>query len=209
MFGIFFVRMVKLTSLFAVFIAIAVFPKKLLEWRAENLIFNLDEAPSEPVAIVFGAGLYRNGQPSPVLMDRVAVGSELYHRGKVKTLIMSGTRRDDTYDESRAMSKLAMEMGVPETAIILDPFGTRTYETCRQAKDAHQVRDALLVTQRYHLPRALVTCRGMGINAVGVTADLRDYKPRASRFWEIREIPATIVALWQTYIHPPSKPSRT
>ena len=201
--------MVKLTGLIAFFLALAVIPKKLLEWQAQGLIFPVSDAPRRSVALVFGAGLNRSGRPSAVLTDRVAVASELFHRGKVDTLLMSGTRRDDDYDETRSMAELAVEMGVPESAILVDPNGIRTYETCREARDTFQVSEALLVTQHFHLPRALATCRGLGVNALGVSADLRDYHPRASRYWEIREIPATLVALWETYIDPPTKRPQT
>jgi vancomycin permeability regulator SanA len=201
--------MLKLTGLVAILITFAVLPKKLLEWRAQSLIRTVADAPQKPVAIVFGAGLNRNGQPSSVLLDRVAVASELYQQGKVETLLMSGTRRGETYDESQAMADLAQEMGVPSSAILIDPHGIRTYETCREARDTFGVRDALLVTQRYHLPRALATCRGLGVTAEGVAADLREYHPRASRYWEMREIPATLVALWETYVDPPPERDQT
>jgi vancomycin permeability regulator SanA len=157
-----------------------------------------EQAPKAPVAIVFGAGLRWNGTPTPVLYDRVATGVQLYQAGKVAQLLMSGSRFSEGYDEPAAMKELAISLGVPAEAILTDSGGTRTLTTCLRALTEFGIDQALLVSQSYHLPRALATCDGLGLSAVGVSADLRSYHPRALRFWETREIPATLVALVET-----------
>lgn len=179
-------------------------PRWLLGRWAEPHIFAPDDTPAAPVAVVFGAGLRRDGRPTTVLADRVRTAADLYHRGKVRTLLLSGAGRADGHHEARAMAALAQDLGVPEEAILIDEGGTRTFETCRRAAAVFGVQQALLVSQRYHLPRALLTCKALGIQALGVAADLRPYRPVQYRFWTLREVPATVVALWDilTQAHP-------
>lgn len=145
----------------------------------------------------------RDGSPTPILRDRVASAAELYFTGKVEKLLMSGDNRFIDYNEPQAMKEYALELGVPEQDIILDYAGRRTYDTCYRAKHIFGLQQALLVTQHYHLPRALLTCNGLGLKAEGVQADRRDYNPRSMRFWRMREIPASLVAFVETFItHP-------
>jgi SanA protein len=92
------------------------------------------------------------------------------------------------------MRQLALDMGVPAEAILVDEQGVRTFESCRRARESFGIQQALLVSQRYHLPRALVLCQAMGMQVEAVSSDLRFY--RGYPFWEIREIPATLRALW-------------
>lgn len=178
-------------------------PRKYLEWRYRPLIYQPSNSPSKAVAIVFGAGLRQDGLPSNVLEDRVRVASELYHQGVVSQLLVSGSVRTTNYDEPKAMRDLAIELGVASDDILIDPNGSRTYNTCFNAKHLFKISEALLVSQEYHLPRALGICNALGIEAAGVASDLRSYNSRAMRYWEMREIPASLVALWDTYIAKP------
>jgi SanA protein len=178
-------------------------PRQWVQFRFSSKILEPESAPITPVAIVFGAGLSRSGNPTAVLRDRVATAVDLYLRGKTDHLILSGTRTAEGYDEPGAMKKMAIELGVAEGDITLDGHGNRTYATCLRAKEIFEVDQALLVTQRFHLPRALATCHAMGIQASGIVADLRSYGRRAMRFWELREYPATLRALWETYVTRP------
>ncbi len=166
-------------------------------------IYSVDDTPSSPVAIIFGAGLRRDGSPTNVLKDRVATGVDLYLSGKVQKLLMSGDNRFLDYNEPGAMADYAHELGVPREDIILDYAGRRTYDTCYRAKYIFQLKEALLVTQSFHLPRALFTCNQLGINSIGVLANRRSYSRNISTFWQLREIPATLVALWDIWIHKP------
>ena len=148
-----------------------------------------------PTAIVFGAGLRRDGRPTTVLADRVSTAVSLYQQGKVKTLLMSGSSNASGYDEAAAMLEFALSLGVPQEDILVDSEGDRTYLTCARAKNIFGVERALLVTQRYHLPRALILCDALSIESDGIAADLRPYS--AQTIWSVREVGATYRALWE------------
>jgi SanA protein len=163
------------------------------------LIHSVADAPRKRVAIVFGAGLRWDGTPSPVLEDRVATAAELYFAGKVEKILMSGDNRFIYYNEPGSMLNYALKLGVPREDIVLDYAGRRTYDTCYRAREIFGLTEALLVTQAFHLPRAVFTCNALGLPSEGVVADRRGYLPGAM----LREIPANIVALWDVWLaHP-------
>jgi len=166
-------------------------------------VYSTENAPQERVAIVFGAGLWQDGSPTPVLQDRIQTAAELYSLGKVEKLLMSGDNRFVTYDEPTAMKNYAMELGVPEEAIVLDFAGRRTYDTCYRAKAIFGVDSALLVTQEFHLSRALYLCNALGVKSSGVEADQRIYLKRSRLFWNTRETLATLTAFLNLYITKP------
>jgi SanA protein len=145
---------------------------------------------------VFGAAVYGNERLSPILRDRMDTAVSLYHDGKIEKILVSGDNSTDTYDEPSAMMEYAIAQGISPDDIQPDYGGRRTYDTCYRAREIFQLDSAILVTQEFHLPRAIFTCRRLGIDAVGVSADLRPY--RAARFYEVRETLATAVALWDT-----------
>jgi SanA protein len=176
---------------------------RLATWiHSWGQIYSADQAPRKPVAIVFGAGLWRDGRPTAVLSDRVKTAADLYFTGKVDALLMSGTSVPN-YNEPRAMRNYAIGLGVPNEAIVQDLAGLRTYDTCYRARHIYGVENALLVTQGFHLPRALYLCDALGVQSVGVASDLREYRTRSQVYWQIREILATMVALWELYVDPP------
>ena len=177
-------------------------PWKITTWRYANQIYSYQYAPTRWLAIVFGAGLRRDGRPSSVLADRVNVAVKLYHEGKVSKILMSGSVKNPLYDEPSAMRDLAIQLGVLPEDILIDQGGSRTYETCRRAQQIFDIDSALLISQSFHLPRALGICEALGIEATGVSADLRSYGPLAMRVWQLREIPATLVAVWDAYLAP-------
>jgi len=179
----------------AVAIAALLVPRLLLIHRYAGAIVAPADAPTRTTAIVFGAGLRRDGTPTQVLADRVAAAARLYHQGSVQSLFLSGSARGRSYDEAEAMRTLAIELGVDPQAILVDKQGTRTLETCLRARRAFGIRSALLVTQRFHLPRAMALCQALGIEADGVQADLSRYSTRSRWFWELRELPASLVAV--------------
>lgn len=156
--------------------------------------------PPRQVAIVFGAGV-RGDVPSAMLYDRVAAAVDLYRAGRARKLLMSGDNRFVDYNEPRVMHNVAVALGVPEQDIVLDYAGRSTYDTCYRAQAIFGLRSAVLVTQRFHLPRALMTCAALGINATGYAADRRPYR---TVWWnELREVPATLNALLQLWVtHP-------
>ena len=160
-----------------------------------------EQAPRRRVAIVFGAGIWPNGQLSAVLEDRVWMAAALYQAGQVEKLLMTGDNRFVDYNEPQRMSEYAQALGVPAADIVLDYAGRRTYDSCYRALHIFRVTDAILVTQRFHLPRALLTADGLGLDAVGLVADRRPYY--GARWYEWREIPATLVAWWQVHVSRP------
>jgi SanA protein len=174
-------------------------PWLYLKIYAQPHIYPPGQAPVKRVAIVFGAGLRWDGTPSPVLEDRVATAAELYRSGKVEKLLMSGDNRFLDYNEPGAMMNFALKLGIPREDIVLDYAGRRTYDTCYRAKEIFGVTQALLVTQEFHLPRAVFTCNSLGLPAEGVIADRRRYIMTAT----IREIPADLVALWDVWVARP------
>lgn len=128
-------------------------------------IHGVPDAPTAELAIVLGAGVRADGTPSPVLAARVEAGVELLRRGAVQRLLMSGAD-----GEPQAMRRHAVALGAPPDAILIDAGGTRTFETCRRARARFGVSRALVVTQAFHLPRALFLCSSLGIDASGVVA---------------------------------------
>lgn len=158
---------------------------------------SVEAAPTRPVAIVFGAA-------SVVLTDRVATGVELYRAGKVHKLLLTGDNSRDGYNEPEAMRQQALAMGVPTQDIVCDYAGFRTYDSLYRARDIFGVRSAILVTQGYHLHRALFLGRKMGLDIVGVDAAKRAYGGQLG--FGLREIAATEVAWVQaTVTHPRPK----
>ena len=178
-------------------------PRLITELCAIGKIKTISTIEGARVGIVFGAGLQRDGSPSPVLQDRVASAVQLYQAGKVEKLLMSGDNRFIDYNEPGAMQAYAIEMGVPEEDIVLDYAGRRTYDTCYRALHIFGVKEAILVTQRYHLPRALFTCNGVGLKATGISADMQYYRKLSRSIWYTRELGATLVSLWDVWFRHP------
>jgi SanA protein len=156
---------------------------------------SIESVPAKPVAIVFGAGLNPDGTPMPALEDRILYAANLYRNAKVQSILMSGDRRSDSYDEPATMRTYAIKLGVPEKAIILDNAGFRTFDTCYRAKNIFHLDAAILVTTDYHLPRALFLCNSLGIDSTGIASGWGSSARGPTYFLGIlREIPATYTA---------------
>ena len=168
----------------------------------DAMFLEASEAPEAPVAVVFGAGLRKDGKPSDVLRDRLSVAAELVRLGKVKRILVSGDNRFRDYNEPQAMNDaLVADFGVDPGVIAIDFAGRRTYDTCARARSIWAVEDAVLVTQTYHLPRAIWTCERLGVKSAGVSASLQSYVKETS--FTLREIPAILRAWWDVYVVPP------
>ena len=163
-----------------------------------------EQIAPQPVAIVFGAGLRRDGRASAVLRDRVRAAADLYFAGKVERLLLSGHTSLPAYDEPGAMQDYAVSLGVPLEALVLDEAGSSTYDTCYRAAAIYAVESAIVVTQAYHLPRAVYTCRGLGVTSTGVPAYESRYWNGALRYWQFRELFATSAALWEVHVTRPA-----
>jgi vancomycin permeability regulator SanA len=165
--------------------------------------YSPSSAPARPIAVVFGAGLLPGGQPTPALEDRISSAAGLYLKGQVQSLLMSGERRSDLYDEPAAMQAYAIKLGVPRQAIILDGAGYHTYASCYRAKNEFQVHQAILVTTDYHLPRALFLCNALGIDSIGVASGWGSSLRGPNYFLgALREIPATFTAFKEAILGP-------
>lgn len=167
--------------------------------RANGEIYAFDAVPEQPVAIVFGAWVYGEDRLSAMLKDRVQMGANLYQAGKVRALLMTGDNHIATYNEPEAMRQYALDLGVPDEAIVLDYAGFRTYDSCYRARDIFKVDRAILVTQRFHLDRALLICNALGIDSVGVAADVlrpTGYAFRSLLVSEVREFPSTALSVF-------------
>ncbi|WP_194921968.1 SanA/YdcF family protein [Catenulispora rubra] len=129
---------------------------------------NAASVPYEPVAIVFGAGA-PDGQPTPYLVRRLNVALDLYRRGKVAVILVTGDNSHPGYDEPTVMRDYLVNRGVPTARIVRDFAGFDTWASCARAKKIFGVDHATLVTQDFHMPRALLLCRAAGIDGYGVS----------------------------------------
>lgn len=157
-----------------------------------------------PVAIILGASVIGEDTPSDALRDRLLVGLELYRRGTVEKLLVTGDDGGNRSNEVVVMKNFLLNQGVPEEAILVDPRGYRTYESCKRAISVFHVTRAIVITQRFHLARALYLCNQLGVESVGVTADLQLYR-RIVFFW-VRDLTASAKAWWDIHIAPPDPP---
>jgi SanA protein len=185
------------------FLLVLFIPRLITGLYSANRIYESSNSPSKRVAVVFGAGLRRDGTPTAILRDRVETAVNLYSNGKVEKLLMSGDNRFDYYNEPEAMRQYALSFGIPAQAIALDYAGRRTYDTCYRAKAIFGVESALLVSQKFHLPRALFLCNTLGLEADGVEANQRQYRRISLLLWNLREQLATVGAFLDVYVSNP------
>ena len=169
-----------------------------VSYRYRQDIVITEQAPARKVAIVFGAGIYPGGRLSSVLADRMYTAVNLYKSGVVQKLLLSGDNSTMDYNEPARMGEFAHRLGVPESALAYDYAGRRTYDSCWHARHIFGQDQVILVTQSFHLPRALYICRQLGIDAVGVPAEQRPY--RLSAWFSFREAFARIVAWFDVHI---------
>lgn len=173
----------------AVLLAAAVFvPNFIVIKKTESNIVTLEEAAElsdVDCAVILGAGV-REGKPTPMLRDRLLVGIDLYKSGAVKKLIMSGDHGSTDYDEVNIMKSFAVDRGVPDEDIFMDHAGFSTYETIYRAREIFEADNIIIVSQKYHLYRALYIAEKLGIKSVGVSADLDTYRGQTKR--DLREI---------------------
>lgn len=140
--------------------------------------------------LVLGAGLKPDGSPSDMLRDRLAFACDLWEEGVSDTVLVSGDRASESYDEVTAMKNYLLAHGVPEEAILEDPKGYSTSESLKRAKDVFGYENVVVVTQRYHLYRALYIAQKTGLDAKGVNSDPYTYRGQVLR--DIREFAARI-----------------
>lgn len=150
--------------------------------------------------LILGAGVRNDGSPSHMLEDRLLTGIDLYKNGTTGTLLMSGDHGKVDYDEVNCMRDYAAERGIPTEHIFMDHAGFSTYESMYRAKEVFGAEKIIIVTQKYHLYRALYVAQALGLDAVGVSADLRTYYGQSMR--ETRELAARVKDFVYTIFRP-------
>ena len=184
-------RLLIIAAVLAALAAGTVFvPDIIVVSSAKDRIITADEAAeleNTDCVLVLGAGV-RNGSPTPMLRDRLITGISLYESGAAPKIIMSGDHGREDYDEVNVMKSYAVENGVPDGDVFMDHAGFSTYDSIYRAKAVFEADSIIIVTQKYHLYRALYIAERLGVNAVGVSADLDDYSGQLKR--DLREIAA-------------------
>lgn len=184
-------RLLIIAAVLAALAAGTVFvPDIIVVGSAKNRIITDDEAAeleNTDCVLVLGAGV-RDGNPTPMLRDRLITGISLYKSGAAPKIIMSGDHGREDYDEVNVMKSYAVENGVPDSDVFMDHAGFSTYDSVYRAKAVFEADSIIIVTQKYHLYRALYIAERLGVNAVGVSADLDDYSGQLKR--DLREIAA-------------------
>ncbi|MGW3568339.1 SanA/YdcF family protein [Streptomyces sp. NPDC000941] len=146
---------------------LALLPATWLRLSTDARVRTVADVPKAPVAVVFGAGLW-NGEPSPYLAHRLDATAELYERGKVRAILVTGDNSRHDYDEPDAMRSYLVRHGVPDGRIVSDYAGFDTWDSCSRAERIFGVHRAVLVSQDFHIRRALALCEAAGIDAYGV-----------------------------------------
>ena len=167
---------------------------------APRIWSSIEAVPPTRVAIVFGAAV-RGETVSAILYDRVAAAAELYRAGKVGKLLLSGDNRTVDYNEPGAMRRTALTLGVADADITLDYAGRSTYDTCYRAHAIFGLSEAVLVTQRFHLSRAITLCDALGVRATGFASDRRTYLGQWGN--DLREVLASANAVFELFVTRP------
>ena len=171
--------------------------------QGDPYMYAADQVPAEPVGMVFGAGV-QGDQPSSYLEGRLDLALRLWHAGKFKVFLVTGDNSTPTYNEPKAMRDYLMAHGVPEDVIVLDYAGFDTWASCDRAKRIFGVSKAILVSQTWHVPRALYLCRAAGIDAYGV-GDSNGVHEGPMTEWiknGLREVAASFKAVYQANVKP-------
>ena len=152
--------------------------------------------------IVLGCQVKGNGKLSDMLRDRLTRALELYNAGVAPKLLMSGDHGQQNYNEVGAMKKYATENGVPSEDVFMDHAGFSTYETVYRAKEVFKAKKVIIVTQEYHLYRALYIAKRLGLEAYGVSSDLNTYAGQSAR--DLRELLARNKDFFKCILRPES-----
>jgi vancomycin permeability regulator SanA len=174
---------------------------------SRDRIVGADELPDADVALVLGAEVYADGVPSRFLRARLDLAAELYRRGRVRRVLASGDGSSPYYDETAGMHDYLREAGVAEDDLLIDPAGFDTYDSCLRARDVFGLTRLVLVSQSYHLPRALAICRALGIDAWGVGDESARSSPRVWSHGSRREFAANLKLVWDVLSRRPPRAS--
>ncbi|WKZ31077.1 MAG: ElyC/SanA/YdcF family protein [Candidatus Dojkabacteria bacterium] len=152
----------------------------------EKIYEKVEHVEQYEYGILFGAGVNSDGTAEDPLADRLKLTAELYNEGKIEKILVSGDNSDSHNNETDAMIEILTEkFGVSEEDIIEDEKGVRTFETCKRAGEQYDIEEALLITQGFHLRRAIYTCDKLGVESAGISATSRTYE--GHWYYEMRE----------------------
>jgi SanA protein len=169
----------------------------LIVWRGGGGPVTSDpkQVPHAQAALVLGAQVKPDGSPSAMLADRVRAAADLYRAGRVDKLLLSGDHSRPDYDEVGTMRRILVADGIPAADIFTDHAGLDTWDSAQRAKRVFDVSSAVVVTQRFHMARALYDARHAGLRVTGFAADRRDYGRRVVRRLQVREAAARVKAV--------------
>jgi SanA protein len=163
------------------------------------------QLPKAETIIILGASVKADKTPSDALRDRLLTGIDLYNKGYGSRILVTGDRGDyHGSNEVEVMEKFLLDRGIPSRSIDVDGQGYRTYESCKRARAEKGIQDAIVVTQRFHMARALYLCNALGVSSIGVVADRTSYV-RGTYFWG-RDLLSSVKAWWDIHVSPPDPP---
>ncbi|WP_026915579.1 SanA/YdcF family protein [Christiangramia portivictoriae] len=169
-----------------------------LRHTSEDIYSEISKIPARETVIILGASVHSDGKLSPILKDRVDTAIKLYRNKKVNNFHVTGDHRTEDYNEIAAIVFYLRERGIPENKITSDHAGLDTYDSMYRAGKLFKIEDATVVTQKFHLPRALFISEKLGFNYYGFTADQRAYQTEYRL--KQREKLANIKALWEVLL---------
>ena len=192
-------RRIKWTAV-ALIAAAVVFAAASLIWvraASSGRVYTLDDVPARPVAMVLGAQVFADGTPSPFLEARLAMARDLYHAGKIRAVLVSGDNMNFDYNEPDAMRNWLIAQGVPSHKVVADYAGFDTSDSCQRAHRIFGATSLIVLTQSFHIRRAVALCRDAGIDAIGVGDETVAVYRQPWRNGLIREQGAIVKALFE------------
>lgn len=192
------VKVVLITILVLILLAVVtVFSvDRWIVWRGGAVILERDEVePPYDAIIILGAQVLDNYYPSAMLRDRLDGAVELYKAGVSDRILVTGDHREDNYNEVGVMGRYLLEQGIPDQAIFMDHFGLDTYDSIYRSQHVFEITKAIVVTQTFHLQRALYIARALDLDYHGYATDTRDY--HSSTYTFLREYGARLKAVYE------------
>lgn len=166
-------------------------PVAVVQVSGRQHVVDASDAPPRTAALVLGAGLRPDGTPSTYLARRLDAAADLYERGVVRAVLVSGDSSSVGYDEPTAMKDYLVRAGVPADVVVQDFAGLDTHDSAVRARTVFGVEDAIVITQDYHLPRAVFSARAAGIDAVGVAVSSESVTREQLAQWKARDLLAS------------------
>jgi SanA protein len=179
-----------------VFIIIFILPILVINLYFKSFIFkDLHNLPTVSAVMIPGAAILKNGAPSPILKERISQAEEVYNSHIANKILITGNSvNPKIYDETNAMKKALLKDGIPTGDIIIDKFGIDTFASMYRAKNTYNITSLIIASQSFHLPRALLIAKSLGINAYGIESD-KDGTQIKNYLHEIIAIPKAMLNL--------------